>query len=86
MIPGVIFGGDPQLGLTGKHTPRVFIQTPWKYLQRELDLFHKTFESRVYRISVFEDEEDGEIVTQQLVVPQNVQRHPVKQVSESVVA
>ncbi|KAI2492412.1 5S rRNA binding protein [Fragilaria crotonensis] len=46
-------------------------------MERELDLYHRSFESRVYDLTVFEDETDTE-GTVHRVVPTNVQRHPIQ--------
>jgi large subunit ribosomal protein L25 len=53
------------------------LQTPWVELQRELDRYHRKFESRVYDLTVYENEDDTE-GTVHRVVPRNVQRHPVQ--------
>ncbi|CAJ1954365.1 unnamed protein product [Cylindrotheca closterium] len=78
MIPGMLYGSDPNLGVLS-NTPesKTMLKTPWPTLQRELDRFHRRFESRVYDLTVFEDESDTE-GTVHRVVPRNVQRHPVQ--------
>ena len=53
------------------------VKTPWPELQRELDRFHRKFESRVYDLTLFEDESDME-GTVHRVIPRDVQRHPVQ--------
>jgi large subunit ribosomal protein L25 len=77
MIPGLVYGGDPNQGIFS-HQPesKVYIKTPWKALQKELDRYHRSFESRVYDLTVLEAPDDTE-GTVYRVVPQNVQRHPV---------
>lgn len=75
-IPGVLYGGDPNQGLISKDTNnRVIVKTPWSELHRELDLYHRTIESRVYDLTIFEDPEDtvGEV---HRVLARDVQRHP----------
>jgi len=78
MIPGMLYGSDANLGVLS-NTPesKTMLKTPWPTLQRELDRFHRRFESRVYDLTVFEDESDTE-GTVHRVVPRNVQRHPVQ--------
>ena len=73
LIPGVLYGRDAMGVNTGSH----WLQTPWPILQRELDRYHRHFESRVYDLTVYEDETDAE-GTVRRVVPRSVQRHPVK--------
>mmetsp|Transcript_54453 Transcript_54453/g.132156 ORF Transcript_54453/g.132156 Transcript_54453/m.132156 type:complete len:407 (-) Transcript_54453:166-1386(-) len=76
MIPGVLYGGDPfQKIFSHDHSSRTLLQTPWSELQRELDRYHRHFESRVYDLTVY-DGDNTEISTHR-VVPRNVQRHPV---------
>lgn len=77
-IPGILYGSDPTLGIYS-HSPesKTLVKTEWKYLQRELDRYHRSFESRVYDLTVYEDPEDTE-GTVHRVVPRNVQRHPVQ--------
>lgn len=78
MIPGVLYGSDPNLDIVSSAPDsKVMLQTPWSELQRELDRFHRRFESRVYDLTVHEDETDTE-GTVHRVVPRNVQRHPVQ--------
>jgi ribosomal protein L25 (general stress protein Ctc) len=78
MIPGVVYGGDPNLGIFA-HQPesKIFVKTPWQVLQRELDRYHRSFESRVYDLTILEGPDDTEGVVHR-VIPQNVQRHPVQ--------
>lgn len=77
MIPGLVYGGNPNLGIFS-HQPesKVYIKTPWKTLQKELDRYHRSFESRVYDLTVLDgpDDTEGNVYR---VMPQNVQRHPV---------
>jgi ribosomal protein L25 (general stress protein Ctc) len=77
MIPGLVYGGDPNLGIFSRQPEsKVFIKTPWKTLQKELDRYHRSFESRVYDLTVLEgpDDTEGNVYR---VMPQGVQRHPV---------
>jgi len=77
MIPGILFGSDPTLKiLSSNSSSKVLLKTPWPELQRELDRYHRRFESRVYDLTVFENESDTE-GTVHRVVPSSVQRHPV---------
>ena len=80
MIPGLLYGSDPNLGLFS-HQPesKTFIKTPWKFLQAELDRYRRSFESRVYELTVLESPDDDSEGTVHRVVPKNVQRHPVKE-------
>jgi ribosomal protein L25 (general stress protein Ctc) len=76
MIPGVLYGGDPfQQIFSHDLTSRTLLQTPWSELQRELDRYHRYFESRVYDLTIFDD--DDTPTSTHRVVPRNVQRHPV---------
>lgn len=80
MIPGLLYGGDPSLGIrSDQPDSKVFIKTPWRLLQAELDRYHRSFESRVYDLTVLEHPEDDSGGTVHRVIPQNVQRHPVKE-------
>jgi large subunit ribosomal protein L25 len=76
--PGLLYGGDPNLGIFS-HQPesKIFIKTPWKLLQSELDRYHRSFESRVYDLTLLSspDDDSGGVVHR--VTPQNVQWHPV---------
>ena len=77
MIPGVLYGGDPfQKIFSHDHSSRTLLQTPWPELQRELDRYHRHFESRVYDLTVYDGDSNTELATHR-VVPRNVQRHPV---------
>lgn len=77
-IPGLLYGGDPFKGIhSDDESSKIYVKTVWKLLQRELDLYHRSFESRVYDLTVFEDETDTE-GTVHRVVPTNVQRHPIQ--------
>mmetsp|Transcript_134433 Transcript_134433/g.389073 ORF Transcript_134433/g.389073 Transcript_134433/m.389073 type:complete len:333 (-) Transcript_134433:30-1028(-) len=77
-IPGMLYGSDPTQGIisTDKST-RVMLKTPWAELQRELDRYHRRFESRVYDLTIYEDESDVDGRTVR-VLPRDVQRHPVQ--------
>jgi len=78
IIPGILYGSDPSLKiLSSDPSSNTLLQTPWSELQRELDRYHRRFESRVYDLSVFENEDDTE-GTVHRVVPSSIQRHPVK--------
>lgn len=77
-IPGILYGSDPTQGIFS-HQPesKTLVKTPWKFLQRELDRYHHSFESRVYDLTILEspDDDSGGLVHR--VIPKNVQRHPV---------
>jgi ribosomal protein L25 (general stress protein Ctc) len=77
-IPGLIYGGDPMKGISANDPgSEIFIKTPWNLLQRELDRYHRNFESHVYDLTVYEDPEDM-VGTVHRVMPKDVQRHPVQ--------
>lgn len=78
LIPGLLYGGNPDIGIFS-HQPesKIFVKTPWRFLQRELDRYHRSFESRVYDLTVLEGSDDDSGGTVHRVTPQNVQRHPV---------
>mmetsp|Transcript_3401 Transcript_3401/g.9512 ORF Transcript_3401/g.9512 Transcript_3401/m.9512 type:complete len:350 (+) Transcript_3401:1900-2949(+) len=77
IIPGVLFGSDPESKiLSSDSSSTTLLKTPWPELQRELDRYHRQFESRVYDLTVLEHEEDTE-GTVHRVVPSSVQWHPV---------
>ena len=78
IIPGILFGGDPNLNISSSnHSAKTLVKTPWPELQRELDRYHRQFESRVYDLTVLENESDTE-GTVHRVVPSSVQWHPVQ--------
>jgi hypothetical protein len=80
LIPGLVYGGNPQLGIYS-HQPdsKILIKTPNRYLQREMDRFGNNFESRVYDLTILENEDDDiESGTVHRVTPQNLQKHPVR--------
>lgn len=78
IIPGMLYGGDPNKGINPTNgESKLLLKTPWPELQRELDRFHRRFESRVYDLTIYEDETDTEGSIHR-VVPRNVQRHPVQ--------
>jgi ribosomal protein L25 (general stress protein Ctc) len=78
LIPGMLYGSDSNQGISSlDKSTRIMIKTPWAELQRELDRFHRSFESRVYDLTIYEDETDTE-GTVHPVIPRDVQRHPVQ--------
>jgi large subunit ribosomal protein L25 len=78
IIPGIMYGSDPTRDIFSRDkSTRILVKTPWGELQRELDRFHRRFESRVYDLTVYEDESDTE-GTVHRIMPRDVQRHPVK--------
>lgn len=71
MVPGIVNGDD------GKgHNARIFVKTPKAVIQSELDMYYRNFDSRVYDLTVYENEEDME-GTLVRVTPRDIQRHPV---------
>eukprot|EP00536_Pseudo-nitzschia_multiseries_P006526 jgi/Psemu1/324375/estExt_fgenesh1_pg.C_1390029 len=87
IIPGVLFGSDPTTSSESKilstdPSSTTLLKTPWPELQRELDRYHRRFESRVYDLTVLEhkeeDDEDESEGTVHRVVPSSVQWHPVQ--------
>lgn len=79
LIPGLIYGSDPTQDprvLSNHPASRIKVMTPWEQIQREMDRFtYHNFESRVYDLTVYEDEDDEEGVVHR-VAPANVQFHP----------
>ena len=78
MMPGILYGGDPTKGILSMDpSSKILVKTPWKFIQRELDRFtYHNFESRVYDLTLFEDEDDDE-GTVHRVMPRDVQFHPI---------
>mmetsp|Transcript_640 Transcript_640/g.1010 ORF Transcript_640/g.1010 Transcript_640/m.1010 type:complete len:318 (-) Transcript_640:2803-3756(-) len=77
-IPGLLYGGDPTLGIKSKdHSSKIYVKTPWSILQRETDLYHRSFQSRVYDLTVYEDETEEESTVHR-VIPSDLQWHPIK--------
>lgn len=77
-VPGLIYGANPTLGISSSDpASKIFVKTEWSLLQRELDLYHRSFESRVYDLTIYEDGSDTD-GTVHRVVPTSVQRHPVQ--------
>ena len=78
LIPGILYGSDPTKDIMSVQSDaKVMVKTPWNQIQRELDRYHHAFQSRVYELTVFESEYDTEGYNQ-LVVPANLQRHPIQ--------
>lgn len=76
-IPGILYGSDPAKNILSiDKSTRILLKTQWSELQRELDRYHRHFESRVYDLTYFQDESDTEGTTVR-VLPRDVQRHPV---------
>jgi len=77
-IPGLLYGSDPTLGISARDdSSNTLVKTPWSTLQRETDLNHNCFESRVYDLVVYEDETEQESTVHR-VIPAGVRWHPVK--------
>ena len=79
LIPGLLYGSDPTQNILSKDpSSKILVKTPWELIQREMDRYtYHNFESRVYDLTLFEDEDDMEGVVHR-VVPANVQHHPWK--------
>lgn len=78
MIPGILYGSDPNLGIYSfQPESKVLVKTPWRLILGELDRYHHHFESRVYDLTLYESPDDQE-GAQHRVLPRNMQRHPVK--------
>mmetsp|Transcript_14896 Transcript_14896/g.22322 ORF Transcript_14896/g.22322 Transcript_14896/m.22322 type:complete len:321 (-) Transcript_14896:33-995(-) len=77
LIPGIIYGSDPTQNIVSiDSSSKILVKTPWEQIQREMDRFtYHNFESRVYDLTVFEDDDDEEGV-QHRVTAANVQHHP----------
>jgi large subunit ribosomal protein L25 len=76
-IPGMLYGSDPTQNIVSTDkSARIMLKTQWTELQRELDRYHRHFESRVYDLTLYGDESDSEGTTVR-VLPRDVQRHPV---------
>lgn len=77
-IPGLLYGSDKTLGIhSGDPSSKIFVKTPWSVLQRETDLYHRSFQSRVYDLTVYEDETEEESAVHR-VVASDLQWHPIK--------
>jgi len=78
MIPGIIYGSDPTKGILSiDASSKILVKTPSNFLQREMDRFtYHNFESRVYDLTLFENEDDTE-GTVHRVMPRDVQSHPI---------
>lgn len=78
MIPGLLCGGDPRLGIiSNQPESKTWIKTPWNILHRELVRYRHNFESRVYELTVHRDCDDHEGFEKHIVTPENVNRHPI---------
>lgn len=77
-IPGMLYGSDPTKNIRGTdQSSRILLKTSWAELQRELDRYHRHFESRVYDLTLYDGEEE-ETSTTIRVLPRDIQRHPVQ--------
>lgn len=77
LIPGMLYGSDPTKGIASKDlSHQISIKSSWNMLRKELMLYHRSFESRVYELTLKAHPED-ESGTVYLVKPENVNRHPV---------
>lgn len=80
MIPGILYGSDPTKDIKyNDPSSKILVKTPFRHIQRELNLYtYHNFESRVYDLTLFEDEDDME-GTVHRVLPTGVQYHPINQ-------
>lgn len=76
IIPGIIYGGDKNLGIDKHNRNNVWVKTPLSEIQRERDRYHHDFECRVYELTVVDQASRDEVLSTHRVVPQNVQMHP----------
>lgn len=78
LIPGLLYGNDPTQNIEAHDmSSRRYVKTPWNQIQRELDRYHRHFESRVYDLTIYDGPDDQEGTTHR-VLPRDVQRHPVQ--------
>jgi ribosomal protein L25 (general stress protein Ctc) len=76
VIPGLIYGSDPNLGLFSyQPESKILVKTPSSVLQTELDRFGHHVESRVYDLTLYD--ESNNVLSVHRVVPRDLQRHPV---------
>lgn len=76
VIPGLIYGSDPNLGLFSyQPESKILIKTPSSVLQTELDRFGHHVESRVYDLTLYDD--SNNVLSVHRVIPRDLQRHPV---------
>ena len=77
MIPGMLYGGNPQRGLVSQQSEsRTFVKTPFNYLEREWDRYGNHMDARVYELTVLDPKDDSVAIEPQLVVLTDVKRHP----------
>ena len=63
-IPGVIYGGDPTMGINGQDlSKRFFVKTPSNIIQSELDRHRYAFGSRVFDLTVYDTYEQLQAAT-----------------------
>ncbi|KAL3773621.1 hypothetical protein HJC23_004336, partial [Cyclotella cryptica] len=54
LVPGILHGSDPTQSILGiDPSSKLLVKTPRFEIQRELDRYHHSFESRVYALTVF---------------------------------
>jgi len=75
MIPGIMYGDHPTTTADMKDK-RILVKTPLSEVQRERDRYFHNFSSRVYNLTV-QDPKTSDIISQQKVVPSDVNMHPV---------
>jgi len=78
LIPGTLYGSDPTRGIfSSNKSSNTMLMTPLNQIVREMDRFtYHRFESRVYDLTLLEDENDTEGQVHR-VMPRDVQHHPV---------
>ena len=80
-IPGIIYGSDPIKGITGgPMANRIYVKTRFNLLASEIDRYRSAFCSRVYDLTLYDNEEqeaagEGGIVHR--VLPKHLNVHPV---------
>jgi hypothetical protein len=58
LIPGIVHGSDPTQGIVSVDpSSKVLVKTPWFEIQRELDRYHRDFESKVYALTIYAEDD-----------------------------
>mmetsp|Transcript_7801 Transcript_7801/g.11205 ORF Transcript_7801/g.11205 Transcript_7801/m.11205 type:complete len:330 (-) Transcript_7801:39-1028(-) len=79
MIPGILYGSDPNLGIRSvDESSKILVKSPWHLLKRELNRYNRYIMNRVYDLTVYEDQDDEEGCVHR-VIPSDFKWHPVKQ-------
>ena len=54
LTPGMVHGSNPTNAiLSVDPTSKIMVKTPWFEIQRELDRYHRDFESKVYALTIY---------------------------------